>query len=88
MNPHAVLICRAGNKIIDLQTKLSLLIFDLLVSVQYSVNTEIMTSWNDEPLSIRKIKACMLKENKLLFLAVLVDSYSFMLAESALLPNF
>jgi len=30
----------------------------------------------------------MLKEKKLLFLAVLVDSYSFMLAESAFLPHF
>lgn len=30
----------------------------------------------------------MSKEDKLLFLAALVDSYFFMLAESALLPNF
>lgn len=30
----------------------------------------------------------MLKEKKLLFLAALVDSYSFMLAESALLSDF
>lgn len=89
MNPHAVLICRVGNKIIAMQTEFSLLIFDLLVSLQYNVNTEITTtSLNEEPLSTKKIRAYMLKENKLLLLAALVDSYSLMLAESALLPNF
>lgn len=72
-----------------MQTEFSLLIFYLLVSVQYNVNTEITTtSLNEEHLSTKKIRAFMLKENKLLFLAALVDSYSFMLAESALLPNF
>lgn len=55
MNPHAVLISRVGNKITDLQTELSLLISDLLVSVQYNVNAEITTSLNEESLSTRKI---------------------------------
>lgn len=66
-----------------------MLVFDLLVSVQYNVNTEVTTtSVNEESLSTKKIRAYMLKEKKLLFLAALVDSYSFMLAESALLSDF
>lgn len=68
MNPHAMLICRVGNKIIDLQTELSLLIFDLLASMQYNVNTEITTtSLNEAPLSIRKIRAYILKKTSYCF---------------------
>lgn len=52
----------------DLQTELSLLIFDLLASMQYNVNTEITTtSLNEAPLSIRKIRAYILKKTSYCF---------------------
>lgn len=79
---------RVGNKVIVLQTEFSLPVFDLLVPVQYNVNTEVTTtSLNEDSLNIEKNRASMLKEKKLLFLAALVDSYSFTLAESTFLSD-
>lgn len=88
MNAHAVLICKELGRKFLVCKQFSLFVFDLLVSVQYNVNTEITTiSLKGESLSIKKVRVHTLKEKRILFLAVLVDSYSFMQDESALLSD-
>lgn len=70
MHTHSInLQTKFGDKGIILQTK-----FDLLVSALYNVNTEAATSsLNAESLNLH---ACTQKETKLLFVSVVLDSYS------------